>query len=80
MHMGIEIARGEGVKVDRTNIDRDFIMNIRNGNSSYEDIISYLENKKIEMEDAMTSSTLPEKIDIEKINNLLIEIRKRQLY
>ena len=80
MHMGIEIARGEGVKVDRTNIDRDFIMNIRNGNSSYEDIISYLENKKIEMEDAMASSTLPEKIDIEKINNLLIEIRKRQLY
>ena len=80
MHMGIEIARGEGVKVDRTNIDRDFILNIRNGNSSYEDIISYLENKKIEMEDAMTSSTLPEKIDIEKINNLLIEIRKRQLY
>lgn len=80
MHMGIEIAKGEGVKVDRTNIDRDFIMNIRNGNSSYEDIISYLENKKIEMEDAMTSSTLPEKIDIEKINNLLIEIRKRQLY
>lgn len=80
MHMGIEIARGEGVKVDRTNIDRDFIMNIRNGNSSYEDIISYLENKKIEMEDAMTSSTLPEKIDIEEINNLLIEIRKRQLY
>lgn len=80
IHMGIEIARGEGVKVDRTNIDRDFIMNIRNGNSSYEDIISYLENKKIEMEDAMTSSTLPEKIDIEKINNLLIEIRKRQLY
>ena len=80
MHMGIEIARGEGVKVDRTNIDRDFILNIRNGNSSYEDIISYLENKKIEMEDAMTSSTLPEKIDIEKINNLLIEIRKKQLH
>lgn len=80
MHMGIEIARGEGVKVDRTNIDRDFIMNIRNGDSSYEDIISYLEDKKIEMEDAMTSSTLPEKIDIEKINDLLIEIRKRQLY
>lgn len=79
MHMGIEIARGEGVKVDRTNIDRDFIMNIRNGNSSYEDIISYLENKKIEMEDAMTSSTLPEKIDINRVNDLLLQIRKRQL-
>ena len=80
MHMGIEIARGEGVKVDRTNIDRDFILNIRNGNSSYEDIISYLENKKIEMEDAMTSSTLPEKIDINRVNDLLLQIRKKQLH
>ena len=80
MHMGIEIARGEGVKVDRTNIDRDFIMNIRNGDSSYEDIISYLENKKIEMEDAMTSSTLPEKIDINRVNDLLLQIRKKQLH
>ena len=30
VNMGIEIARGEGVKVDRTNIDRDFLLAIRN--------------------------------------------------
>ena len=78
MHMGIEVAQGEGIKVDRTNIDRDFIMNIRNGNTSYEEIISYLENKRDEMERVMKTSKLPEKIDSEKLNNLLIKIRKKQ--
>ena len=78
MHMGIEAAQGEGIKVDRTNIDRDFIMNIRNGNTSYEEIISYLENKRDEMERVMKTSKLPEKIDSEKLNNLLIKIRKKQ--
>lgn len=62
MHMGIEVAQGEGIKVDRTNIDRDFIMNIRNGNTSYEEIISYLENKRDEMERVMKTSKLPEKL------------------
>lgn len=78
MHMGIEVAQGEGIKVDRTNIDRDFIMNIRNGDTSYEEIISYLENKRDEMERVMKTSKLPEKIDPEKLNNLLIKIRKKQ--
>ena len=77
--MGIEIAKGEGFNVDRTNIDRDFIMNIRLGNTSYEEIISYIEGKKDEMEILMKSSTLPDKIDENFVNNLLVDIRKRQL-
>ena len=77
--MGIEIAKGEGFNVDRTNIDRDFIMNIRLGNTSYEEIISYIEGKKDEMEILMKSSTLPDKIDENFVNNLLVDIRKKQL-
>ena len=79
LHMGIEIAKGEGFNVDRTNIDRDFIMNIRLGNTSYEEIISYIEGKKDEMEILMKSSTLPDKIDENFVNDLLIDIRKKQL-
>ena len=77
--MGIEIAKGEGFNVDRTNIDRDFIMNIRLGNTSYEEIISYIEGKKDEMEILMKSSTLPDKIDENFVNNLLVDIRKELL-
>lgn len=77
--MGLEIAKGKGFNVDRTDIDRDFIMNIRLGNTSYDEIITYLESKKGEMEEAMKTSTLPDAIDVEFVNDLLINIRKEQL-
>ena len=79
LHMGIELAKTGKFNVDRTNIDRDFILNIRMGNTSYEEIIAYLEGKKDEMEKAMSESTLPEHIDVEFVNNLLLKIRKQQL-
>lgn len=79
IHMGIEIARTGQVNVDRTNIDRDFILNIRLGNSTYDELISYLDSKKAEMEEAMEKSSLPEKIDVNLVNDLLINIRKKQL-
>ena len=79
LHMGIEIAKGQGFNVDRTNIDRDFIMNIRLGNTSYEEIIAYIESKKNEMEELMKTSTLPDTIDVDFVNNLLLKIRKQQI-
>ena len=75
IHTGIELAKTGQYNVDRTNIDRDFILNIRNGNTSYEEIIDYIEGKKDEMEKYMKESNLPEHINIENINKLLINIR-----
>lgn len=77
--MGLEIAKGEGFNVDRTNIDRDFILNIRLGNTSYEEIMEYLENKKIEMDEAMKASSLPAEIDVNFVNDLLLNIRMEQV-
>ena len=62
--------------MDRTNIDRDFILDVRLGNKSYEEIIDYVENKKDEMERAMSESTLPDSVDVEMVNNLLLNARK----
>ena len=76
--MGLEIAKTGQVNVDRTNIDRDFILGIRLGNSTYDELINYLDSKKEEMENAMAESTLPENIDVEFVNNLLLKIRDRQ--
>ena len=78
MHMGLEIAKTGQVNVDRTNIDRDFILNIRLGNSTYDELINYLDSKKEEMENAMAESTLPENIDVEFVNNLLLKVREKQ--
>ena len=79
LHMGIEIAKTGKFNVDRTYIDRDFILDIRLGNTNYEEIIEYLENKKDEMEKAMAESTIPAAIDANFVNNLLLDIRKKQL-
>lgn len=76
LHMGIEIAKTGQFNVDRTNIDRDFILDVRLGNKSYEEIINYVENKKDEMERAMSESTLPDSVDVEMVNNLLLNARK----
>lgn len=77
LHMGIEIAKTGEVHVNRTNIDRDFILNIRLGNSTYDEVIKYVDEKNEEMKKAMAESTLPDKIDVDFVNSLLVECRKR---
>ena len=80
LHMGKEIASTGEVNVDRTNIDKDFILGIRLGNTKYEDIISYIEQQKKEMEDLMDKSILPEHIDVNFVNELLIKIRQNNSF
>ena len=74
--MGIEIARGEGMKLDRRNIDREFLMNIREGNVVYDDLMKFLESKDEEMKQAMANSSLPDEIDKSVVDDILIKIRK----
>lgn len=78
IHMALEIAKGEGFNVVRT-WDRDFLLDIRNHKYEYDYIIEYLDKIKIQMEEAMKTSTLPEKVDDVFVNDLLIEIRKKQM-
>ena len=78
--MGIEIAKTGKVNVDRTNIDRDFLLNIRLGNTTYEDIIKYADEKKNELVEAIEQCDfLPEVVDCEKVNKLLINIRSENI-
>lgn len=76
MHMGIELAKTGQFNVNRTEIDRDFILKIRLGETTYDEIISYLDSKQQEMKDAMDKSDLPNEIDVNFVNNLLIDLRK----
>ena len=79
INCGIEIARGEGYKVDRSNIDADFLLDVKNHKYEYNELMEMLEKKNNEMEKAMAESTLPENIDVEFVNDLLLKIRKQQL-
>lgn len=77
--MCTEIARGEGFKVDRRDIDRDFLLKVKTHGYEYEDVIKMLDEKKAEMDEAIAKSTIPEKIDVDYVNDLLINIRRKQL-
>lgn len=74
--MGVEIAKGEGVKIDRRNIDRDFLMNIRTGGAEYEDLMKALESKDETMKKAMEESKIPEDIDKSFLNDLVVKMRR----
>lgn len=79
INCGIEIARGEGYKVDRSNVDADFLLDVKNHMYEYDELMEMLEKKNDEMEKAMAESTIPEKIDVDFVNELLLKIRKEQL-
>ena len=78
VRMAKELALGQGFNVRRT-FDRQYLLDIRNHKFEYEDIMEQLENERVLMDGAIEKCTLPEHCDKEKINELLIEIRKEQL-
>lgn len=78
IHMGLELAKGEGFNVERT-WDREFLLDIRNHKMEYDELVNYIEGKAKEFDDAMKKSKLKEHVDVNFVNELLIEIRKKQI-
>lgn len=79
MNMCIEIANGEGFKVNRRGIDRKFLLDVKQHKYEYDDIIKMLDEKKKIMDEAIANSTLPDDIDIDFVNEFTIKVRKWQL-
>lgn len=75
LHMGRELAAGKGFNVVRT-WDRELLLDIRNHTYEYEDIMNYIEKIFDEVQRLMRTCTLPETVDKEKVNELLIKARK----
>ena len=74
LHMGLELARGEGFNVVRT-WDRDMILDIRNHKYEYEEIIDYVENVFAEMKELAEKCDLPKTVDKQKVNELILQAR-----
>jgi len=75
IRMAKELAQGKGFNLVRDN-DRDYLLDIRNHKFEYEEIMAQLENEKREMEEAIKTTTLPDKVDMNFVNDLLIKSRK----
>lgn len=76
LNMCIEVAEGKGVIVDRTHIDRDFLMDVRNHKYTYDELMEKLHELKARMDKAITESNIRDNIDVEFVNGLLLECRK----
>ncbi len=73
LHVAKEIASESTINVKRS--DRVFLLNIKKGNFEYDELVSWAEERKLELEELYATSNLPERPDLNRINNLLIEIR-----
>ena len=77
IQMGIELAKTGELNVDREKMgDRQFLLDIRNHKYEYDYLIDYCEKKKAEMDEAIKTCNLPEEIDKDFVNELLIRVRK----
>lgn len=76
MEMGVELAEGKGFNVRRTGDDVKHLLDIRNHVMSYEEIMKEAEDLKAKFDEAVKTTKLPEQIDTEYVNNLLLEARK----
>ena len=77
MAMAKEIAEGKGVILDRTGIDRDFLLDVRNRKYGYSELAERMLKLKDEMDAAIEKSTIKEEIDSKVVNELLLNVRKQ---
>ena len=76
IHMATEILSGKGVFIDRTGIDADFLLKVRTGEFSYEEICDMMDKASNDMEEAYKNTVLPDNIDVNDVNQLLVDIRE----
>jgi hypothetical protein len=76
MHMGQEIAEGKGINLERT-WDKEFLMNIRNHKFEYDELMAKIDEDKVKLDEAIKNSVIKETIDVNFVNDLLIDIRKK---
>lgn len=72
----IEIGEGKGVNVRRKN--REQLLSIRRGDYDYDLLVKEAEEKIKKMDEVYESSDLPENVDKEFVNELLLKIRKKR--
>lgn len=75
MAMAKEIAEGKGVILDRTGIDRDFLLDVRNRKYGYSELQKRMLALKDEMDKAIENSTIKDEIDPRMVNDILLKAR-----
>ena len=77
LRVGKELAEGKGFLLDRTDIDREELLEIKSGKSTFEEVRDKIEKADEEMRLAFEQSTIPEEPDPDLLEDILIDIRKK---
>ena len=72
----VEIFTDKTLYVDRRGRDADYLIKVRKGLVSLEELNEYVEDKLELIEELYLKSDLPEEIDMEKVKQLVITLRK----
>jgi len=72
--MAEEIAQEGIIRVRRS--DRDFLLQIRAGSFEYQELVEMAEARIAQMDSLYANSSLPETPDLDKINQVLIQVRQ----
>ena len=74
-NMAREIAEGKGINVRRSDVD--YLLSIRRGEIDLNSLINKVESDIKEIKELFNKSDLPESVDKDFINDLIIKIRKK---
>jgi uncharacterized protein len=74
IRMAQEIGAGKGIQVRRS--DREYLLSIRRGEIDLDSLIKEADQAIEEMDSIFDNSDLPDKVDKNLVNDLLIKIRK----
>ena len=77
MAMAKEIAEGKGVILDRSGIDREFLLDVRNRKYGYSELQKKMLELKDKMDEAINNSTIKDEIDPKIVNDLLLKAREQ---
>jgi hypothetical protein len=74
MQMAREIAEGKGIIVRRPNAKE--LISIRKGEIDLQTLIDSVESEIVEIDKLFKNSNIPDSVDLNYINNLIVSIRK----
>lgn len=78
LRMASEIARGDGMILDRREAgDRDFLLGVKQHKYSFDEVMGFIREAEEKMTEEFQRSSLPESPDLEALEDILIDIRKK---
>ena len=75
----VEILKYKKIFVDRTNIDKDELLQIKSGNMKFDYIMDEVKKCEIEMDELYKTSDLRHEADKDKIKELMMDILKQKI-